>query len=122
MVFLAGRLGERSLAVVAFGSVATFFPMDPKIEGRFFNKLFFFIYLLSIEQHPAYGLGKRVSNRKKSSWEPPKASLDPPTHLMISVLASAARSGVLRTSIEYAGGARHTIQLWDELRTWDPGD
>ena len=34
----------------------------------------------------------------------------------------AARSGDLRTSIEYAGGARHTIQLWDELRTWDPGD
>ena len=34
----------------------------------------------------------------------------------------AARSGDLRTSIEYAGGARHTIQLWDEPRTWDPGD
>ena len=34
----------------------------------------------------------------------------------------AARAGDLRTSIEYAGGARHTIQLWDELRTWDPGD
>ena len=31
----------------------------------------------------------------------------------------AARSGDLRTSIEYAGGARHTIQLWNELRTWD---
>ena len=29
----------------------------------------------------------------------------------------AARSGDLRTWIEYAGGARHTIQLWDELRT-----
>ena len=28
----------------------------------------------------------------------------------------AARSGDLRTWIEYAGGARHTIQLWDELR------
>ena len=34
----------------------------------------------------------------------------------------AARSGDLRPWIEYAGGARHTIQLWDELRTWDPGD
>ena len=34
----------------------------------------------------------------------------------------AARSGDLRTSIEYAGGATHAIQLWDELRTWDPGD
>ena len=34
----------------------------------------------------------------------------------------AARSGDLRTSIEYAGGARHKIQLWNELRTWDPGD
>ena len=34
----------------------------------------------------------------------------------------AARSGDLHTSIEYAGGARHTIKLWDELRTWDPGD
>ena len=29
----------------------------------------------------------------------------------------AARSGDLRTWIEYAGGARHTIQRWDELRT-----
>eukprot|EP00964_Phaeocystis_antarctica_P031062 scaffold17580_cov95-Phaeocystis_antarctica.AAC.8 len=28
----------------------------------------------------------------------------------------------LRTSIEYASGARHTIQLWNELRTWDPSD
>ena len=43
----------------------------------------------------------------------------------------AARSGDLRTTIEYAaaGGARHTIHTaercgtMDELRsTWDPGD
>ena len=44
-----------------------------------------------------------------------------PEHLQLAA-DEAARSGVLRTSIEYAGGARHTIQLWDELRTWDPGD
>ena len=34
----------------------------------------------------------------------------------------AARSGDLRTTIEYASGARHVIQLWDEFRVWDPGD
>ena len=34
----------------------------------------------------------------------------------------AARSGDLRTTIEYASGARHTIQLWNEFRIWDPGD
>ena len=34
----------------------------------------------------------------------------------------AARSGDLRTTIEYASGARHAIQLWDEFRVWDPGD
>ena len=35
----------------------------------------------------------------------------------------AARSGDLQTWIKYApGGATHTIQLWNELRTWDPGD
>ena len=34
----------------------------------------------------------------------------------------AARSGDLRTTIEYARGARHTIQLWNEFRIWDPGD
>ena len=45
----------------------------------------------------------------------------PELHLQLAA-DEAARSGVLRTSIEYAGGARHTIQLWDELRTWDPGD
>ena len=44
-----------------------------------------------------------------------------PEHLQLAA-DEAARSGVLRTSIEYAGGARHTIQHWDELRTWDPGD
>ena len=44
-----------------------------------------------------------------------------PEHLQLAA-DEAARSGVLRTSIEYAGGARHTIRFWDELRTWDPGD
>ena len=48
-----------------------------------------------------------------------------PEHLQLAA-DEAARSGVLRTSIEYAGGARHTIQFWlllgPELRTWDPGD
>ena len=34
----------------------------------------------------------------------------------------AARSGDLRTTIEYASGARHTIRLWNEFRVWDPGD
>ena len=34
----------------------------------------------------------------------------------------AARSGALRTTIEYASGARHTIRLWNEFRAWDPGD
>ena len=34
----------------------------------------------------------------------------------------AARSGDLRTTIEYASGARHAIRLWDEFRVWDPGD
>ena len=28
----------------------------------------------------------------------------------------AARSGDLRTTIEYASGARHTIRLWNEFR------
>ena len=40
-----------------------------------------------------------------------------PEHLQLAA-DEAARSGDLRTSIEYAGGARHTIQLWDELRTY----
>jgi len=31
----------------------------------------------------------------------------------------AARSGDLRTTIEYASGARHAIQLWDEFRVWE---
>ena len=34
----------------------------------------------------------------------------------------AARSGDLQTTIEYANGTRHTIQLWNEFRIWDPGD
>ena len=34
----------------------------------------------------------------------------------------AARSGDLRTTIEIAGRARHTIQMWSEFRVWDPGD
>ena len=34
----------------------------------------------------------------------------------------AARSGDLRTTIEYASGARHAIRLWDEFHVWDPGD
>ena len=34
----------------------------------------------------------------------------------------AARSGDLRTTIEYASGAKHTVQLWNEFRIWDPGD
>ena len=35
----------------------------------------------------------------------------------------AVRSGDLRTTIEYASGARHTIQLlYNEFRIWDPGD
>ena len=34
----------------------------------------------------------------------------------------AARSGDLRTTIEIAGRARHTIRLWSEFRVWDPGD
>ena len=34
----------------------------------------------------------------------------------------AARSGDLQTTIEYASGASHTIQLWNEFRIWDPGD
>ena len=36
----------------------------------------------------------------------------------------AARSGDLRTTIEYASGARQTIRyscLWNEFRIWDPG-
>ena len=35
---------------------------------------------------------------------------------------AAARSGDLQTTIEYANGTRHTIQLWNEFRIWDPGD
>eukprot|EP00964_Phaeocystis_antarctica_P080705 scaffold50412_cov33-Phaeocystis_antarctica.AAC.1 len=35
---------------------------------------------------------------------------------------AAARSGDLQTTIEYADGTRHTIQLWNEFRIWDPGD
>ena len=35
---------------------------------------------------------------------------------------AAARSGDPQTTIEYANGIRHTIQLWNEFRIWDPGD
>ena len=35
---------------------------------------------------------------------------------------AAAHSGDLRTTIEIAGRARHTIQMWSEFRVWDPGD
>ena len=33
----------------------------------------------------------------------------------------ADRSGDLRTTIEYASGARHTIRLWNEFRVWGLG-
>eukprot|EP00964_Phaeocystis_antarctica_P047650 scaffold27576_cov75-Phaeocystis_antarctica.AAC.4 len=50
--------------------------------------------------------------------------LSPSPTLGIFLIAAdeAARSGDLRTTIEYASGARHAIQLWDEFRVWDPGD
>ena len=34
----------------------------------------------------------------------------------------AALSGDLHTRLIYADGSGDAIQLWDELRTWDPGD
>ena len=34
----------------------------------------------------------------------------------------AARSGNLRAQVRVPGRAVHAIPLWDELRTWDPGD
>ena len=35
---------------------------------------------------------------------------------------AAARSGNLRAQVRVPGRAIHAIPLWDELRTWDPGD
>ena len=35
---------------------------------------------------------------------------------------AAARSGDLRAHVRVPGRAVHAIPLWDELRTWDPGD
>ena len=35
---------------------------------------------------------------------------------------AAARSGDLRAQVRVPGRATHAIPLWDELRTWDPGD
>ena len=35
---------------------------------------------------------------------------------------AAARSGDLRAKVRVPGRAVHAIPLWDELRTWDPGD
>ena len=35
---------------------------------------------------------------------------------------AAARSGDLQTTIEYANGTRHTIQLWNQFRIWDEAE
>ena len=55
----------------------------------------------------------RVSLRVEGSGVPERLQL---------AADRAARSGDLRTTVEYASGARHTIRLWSELRVWDPGD
>ena len=56
---------------------------------------------------------RRVSLRVEGSGVPERLQL---------AADRAARSGDLRTTVEYASGARHTIRLWSELRVWDPGD
>ena len=56
---------------------------------------------------------ERVSLRVEGSGAPERLQL---------AADRAARSGDLRTTVEYASGARHTIRLWSELRVWDPGD
>ena len=60
---------------------------------------------------------ERVSLRVEGSGVPERLQL---------AADRAARSvtlgGDLRTTVEYASGARHTIRLWSELSAWDPGD
>eukprot|EP00964_Phaeocystis_antarctica_P054708 scaffold32186_cov48-Phaeocystis_antarctica.AAC.2 len=65
------------------------------------------------ERHDREGSGERLSLRVEGDRTPERLQL---------AADEAARSGDLRTTIEYASGAKHTIQLcvWNEFRIWDP--
>ena len=58
-------------------------------------------------------LGTRVQINVDTSATPPRLQQD---------AEDAARSGCLRTRVCVPGHADIAISLWDELRTWDPGD
>ena len=58
-------------------------------------------------------LGTQVRINVDTSATPPRLQQD---------AEDAARSGCLRTHVCVPGHADIAISLWDELRTWDPGD
>ena len=58
-------------------------------------------------------LGAQVRINVDTSAAPPRLQQD---------AEDAARSGSLQTHVCVPGHADIAISLWDELRTWDPGD
>ena len=58
-------------------------------------------------------LGAQVKINVDTSKTPPRLQQD---------AEDAARSGSLLTHVCVPGHADIAISLWDELRTWDPGD
>ena len=58
-------------------------------------------------------LGTQVKINVDTSATPPRLQQD---------AEDAARSGCLRTHVCVPGHADIAISLWEELRTWDPGD
>ena len=66
-----------------------------------------------VSQAATLQLGAQVRINVDTSATPPRLRQD---------AEDAARSGSLQTHVCVPGHADIAISLWDELRTWDPGD
>jgi hypothetical protein len=64
-----------------------------------------------------YGCRIRAPASRSASMPEPD-----PTPQLQADAESAAHAGDLRVRLQAPGRAAHAIPIWDELRTWDPGE